>query len=265
MVFHVAIALDDSLALEANTPPSSDDDPTWSGVSLKGGVRLILLADLLVSTTERCVLRNPYAAQLRKDALDFQRPYIAGLYGSEYSIKVFEEYAKEVAPFLTWLSKLFGYSKGWTSTANDVAAKIGDMFRDRVIKHAPQHKFTFESRTFYCSELVIAILGFIGLLPESYAKGRITPSTLFDQLKAGGWTDVSYTYSSDNAIHEWHTEKSRLENIYLNGIGSAQFWRNHYGHEEMLEPIRAFLDRTDKSLVGYIDLLDRLRGVQPSP
>jgi hypothetical protein len=262
---HVAVALDDRLALEASTAPSEDALPTWSGVSLKGGVRLILLPDLLIHATERRVLRSPKATEITKDTLDIKQPYIAGLYGSEFSIKVFKEYAEKVAPLLTGLSDLLGHSQGWTSIPDDVASKVGEDFRTKVLKDSPYYKFAFEARTFYCAELVIAILGIVGLLPERFAKARITPSVLFDELETTGWTDATEKDFSDSAIHGWaESGKVPWQTAYFNGVGCAQFWRNHYAFEEIWKLIEIAFGQAAKRLEGYTDLLNRLRGAPPA-
>jgi hypothetical protein len=257
---HVALALNDRLGLEASTAPSDADEPTWSGVELKEGVRLILLPDLLIPSRDWRVLRNAKASELAKDALEIKQPYISGVYESEYSIEAFQEYAANSASLIAGVSDIFGFGDDWTSAPNDVAAKVGQDFRNRVLRDFPDHEFSFESRNFYCSKLVIAILGVVGLLPDRDVDARVTPSALFDELKGMGWDDVTDGSYPEDQVQGWDaTSKVPWQTDYFDGVGQAQFWSNHEAFDELWRIVEKQFAHADRRIQAYLDLLDDLR------
>jgi hypothetical protein len=263
---HVALALDDQIALETSTPPSKDDPQTWSGAQLKGGVRVIAIPDLLFGSKYWRVLRSAEAAKLPKDAFLIPKPYISGLYGSKYSIKVFENYAREVAPLVAAASDISGHSAGWTSDPTDVAHKIGEEFRKRVLEDFPNHKFIFKERTFYCSDLVRVILSVLEVVPEQDPQARVTPSSFFDQLKGYGWEDATdQDYSNDAVQAMGLALKATVKNHYDFVVGEAQYWSGTHGFDELWSVVEKKKDAIDKKLEGYIHQLNRLSGIPRPP
>jgi len=259
---HVALVLNDRLALEASTAPAAEDK-SWSGVELKEGVRLILLPDLLIDAEKACVLRTPAAATLGPDAFSIQKPHISTAYGSEYSINIFADYVRQTAPVIASIADGLGYSTGWTSLPVDAATQVGNDFRTQVLKTFPQHKFSLEARTYYCSELIVAILGIVGLLPAQYANAKLTPSGLYDALLANGWEVVTQEDYSPEALCSWsESDKTPWQTAYYFGIGEAQFWRNHWSFEEMWGAVEKFLVHTNEALDAWKDKFDRLRGTR---
>jgi hypothetical protein len=262
---HVALALDSHTAFEASTSPSPGDPPTWSGSLLRGGVRFIPLPDLLLGAQFCRVLRSAQATSLHTDALSIPQPYISGLYGSEYSVKVFEDYARDVAPLLSALADSTGLSAGWTSQAADVGHRVGKEFRQRVLNRFPEHKFTFEERTFYCSDLVRAILSVIGLMPKQDPQARVTPSALFDALTADhAWRDVTDTdYSSERIEALRSQSRTPVSAHYDRVLMEAGEWRNRHEFHELWTVVTKQLDRVHGTLDDAFDKLARLSGVKP--
>jgi len=262
---HVALALDAHTAFEASTPPGPDDPPTWSGSLLRGGVRFIPIPDLLLGAQSWRVLRSAKATSLPADVLSIPQPHISGLYGGEYSVDVFEGYARDVAPLLSALADTTGLSAGWTSEPADVGHRVGEEFRQRVLKYFPEHKFTFEQRTFCCSDLVRAILSVIGLMPKQDPQARVTPSALFDALTADhAWSDISdIDYSPERVEALRSQSRTPVSAHYDRVLMEAGEWRNRHEFHEIWPVVAKQLDRVHGTLDDAFDKLARLSGVKP--
>jgi hypothetical protein len=262
---HVALALDSLIAFEASTRPAKDDKPTWSEVSLEGGVRFIPVADLLLGATSWRVLRSSNAESLPSGTFSIPQRYISGLYGSEYSIKVFEDYAREVAPLRLALANITGVSAGWTSDPDDVGHRIGKEFRQRVLKDYPDHKFTFEERTFYCSDLIRVVLSIVGLIPKQHRDARVTPSAFYDVLEAqAGWKDVTDVDFSKVRVDALRSDRRESVSAhYEQALIEAGDWRSRHGFTELWDLVEMTFDRFRTSLDGTTDWLNRISGAPP--
>jgi hypothetical protein len=262
---HVALALDSEIAFEASTGPEADDPPTWSGSLLRGGVRFTPIPDLLLGVASWRVLRSSKALTLASDALAIPQPYISGLYGSKYSIKVFKDYARDVAPLRSALADVFRIGAGWTSDPADVGHRIGEEFRQRVLRDFPEHKFTFEERTFYCSDLVRAILSVIGLMSKQDQHARVTPSTLFDLLKADpAWADVTDVDYSRERVEMWRLgSRTSVSSHYDRILMEAGEWRNRHEFDELWPVVTKQIERVNDTLDGMFHKLTRMSGGKP--
>jgi hypothetical protein len=262
---HVAIALDSQLAMEASTPPGKDDPLPWSGSRLEGGVRLIPIPDLLLGAKRWQVLRSPKAAVLPKDALDIRQLYVSGIHGSKYSIKLFEDYVREAAPFLAFLSDASGLSEGWTSEATDPAHKIGEEFRARVLKDMPRHKFKLQESTYYCSDLVRVLLSKVDLIGQQDRTIRISPSALFDVLKGGGFEDVTeqdYSLAAVNAIPQ-ENQATSVRDHFLATTAQIKFFAGDHGFNDLWDVLDEKVAAFNQSLENTQDKLFRMMGIPP--
>jgi hypothetical protein len=262
---HVAIALDGQLAMEASTPPGKDDPLPWSGSQLEGGIRLIPIPDLLLGAKRWQVLRSPKAAALPKEALEIKQPYVSGIYGSRYSIQLFEDHVREAAPFLAFLSDASGLSEGWTSEATDPAHKIGEEFRARVLKDMPDHKFALEESTYYCSDLVRVLLSRVDLIGEQDRTIRISPSALFDVLKAAGFDDVTeqdYSLAAVRAIPQEHRPIS-VRNHFMATMVQIKFFAGDHGFKDLWDVLEKKVAAFNQSLEDTQHKLFRMMGIPP--
>jgi hypothetical protein len=253
---HAAIVLNDSIALEASTLPDSNDPPTWSRVQLGQGVRLILLPDLLIPAKKRVVLRHPKAAAIPLSEFEMSSPHIAGWYGSEYSIRTLRESAETAAPLLAKIVPPSWFD--WSSPPDDLATKLGldPDFRAKVAQTLPAYQFAFQTRSFFCSQLVVVLLWHAGLLDQRFQFERLTPSGLFDVLHRDNWADVTGTDYGDEALEAW-SRSNRLdwEIRYLQDIGYIQSRRNHYVNAVTVEVLEDMLGNFSEHLDNTIDRL----------
>jgi hypothetical protein len=260
---HVALMLDDGIALETSTQPSANER-TWSGATLGGGVRLITLEDLLLGSQRWRVLRSPGALQLPRNTFDIEREYVSGLYGTQYSVKAFDNPARSAAPLLAWLADTTGQSAGWTSHPEDVASQVGQEFRARVLRDYPDHKFRFHEQTFYCSDLVRVVLSRTEVLPPQDRSVTVTPSALFDQLRNAGWTDVTDSdYAAAAVATMAEGPKSTVKDRYDIAVSRARFFRSDHGFNELWDVVDKSYQRVIGTLEDMQDKLFRIGGVKP--
>lgn len=201
---HVAIVIGDLIALEAMPSDVSDGTATealtgeWSGASLASGVRLLPIADLVVPAmregSDILVLRCPDAPEHILDGMGAAHPAIAAMIGSAYSIELLKEQAKTI--FWPKLVDLADPKLGGRSVPRDLATRVGlDVdLRNFILEKFPGIDIPRAAQTYFCSQLVIAVLKIVGLLPEETATDLTTPTGLCALLTEKGWTDVTKVY-----------------------------------------------------------------------
>ena len=233
---HVAIALSDQIAFEASTPAAEDDPPTWSGVTPEGGARLILLPDLLIPAKRRAILRHPHAATIAQSKFDMSSRHIAGLYGSSYAIQALRESFEEAVPIL---AKLIPASQfDWFAPADRIAEDLrgNPEFKAKILEKLGDGSFASVNHSFFCSQFVMKILGYLGLFDENEADRNITPCALYDRLITQEWIDVTGTDYPDEVIGNWvPRSKSDWQTTYTSALASIKFWRAKYPESAALE------------------------------
>jgi hypothetical protein len=268
---HVAVALDHEIALETSTAPAPGDAPTWSGSVLTGGVRIIAMQDLFAGSRTWRVLRSPQAAALPEDTFAVEKPYVSGVYGSQYSIQAFEEYVRSIDPLLALFSDATGMSGGWTSEATDAAHQIGEAFRERVLRDFPDHQFALTESTYYCSDLVRVVLSSVGLIPAQDRRVRITPSALFDLFLTYGFADVTereFSPESVAALLESGRDEAKMRHDFA--AGHARFWSGKHGFKDLWDVVEKehakvldYLDEKQNKLFGLMGIGDKNGGREP--
>jgi hypothetical protein len=207
---HVAIAISSLLALEA--VPSDPEDMrgqtavlkdtvaigTWTGSELRGGVRLIPIADVVVPAMrggkEMIVLRT---LDVNEEALSKFTPFnpeVLRMLGSQYSIDLLRDKAGARVPKA--LIDFFGSKFDWTSAPIDLSTRIGvdREFRKRVEERLLDYSLPDAARTYFCSQAVIKCLKIAELVPNDLATDLTTPSGLYRLLVDRKWLDVSVFY-----------------------------------------------------------------------
>lgn len=210
---HVSIVVNETCVLEATTAEDArDGDPpggwgAWTGVELEAGVRVSPVIDSLVPAylkgTNLAVLRRVDSTVAMRDALNVQTPQIAGIVGQAYALTALRESAEAYLPAIV-TKALADNVFDWTSAPADIATMMGAdaAFRERVRAVFPDYSLGFESRTYFCSELVAELLTLSGLAEIPVSEKSITPIGLFSLLtgSASGWTDVTETDYGRNAV-----------------------------------------------------------------
>lgn len=207
---HVAIVISNLLALEA-VPSDPDDmqsriatlrDTTaigkWTGSELRGGVRLIPIADLVVPIMhdefEFVALRTlDVGDELVSNFTPFHRDVLPML-GSQYSIELLRQKTEARIP-----KALHRYLKSkfdWSSIPNDLATRIDidPDLRTRIEKSLPDFSLPDAARTFFCSQAVIRCLRLSGIMPSDWGTDLVTPTGLYRLLVDHKWVDVSVLY-----------------------------------------------------------------------
>lgn len=263
---HVAVALDDRLAIEATTAPEADD-AWWSGIPQEAGVRLVTLPDLFLPTTQRSVLRRPAHLSWPAGALD---PTVAPLlewYGSRYALDELQQTAVDTQSVGTRALQLLGMDfSTWTSHASDLATRMGvdDSLRQRVADQCPSVCLP-ESRTFYCSQLAGDLLTHAGLAASDVVR-TLTPTGLHHTLQRLGWRDVTEECCGESQLAAWREGRTTpWEMAYYDQrqfIAMAQTGLSNElairALKDHFKSVRDFLDETQRDL-------DRMRGDGPPP
>ena len=243
---HVAVALSDSMAIEA-TVLSSASSAAWTGAKLENGVRLQLIPDLLTESQHWRVLRHPGATPTAAQ-LDVDSPDIAVLVGSGYSTAPLIAAAKQTGGVLAQLVPQGRFD--WNAPPDAIACCLRD--DPQLCKDLTAHlsATTISSLTddYFCSQLVGYLLARVGLLDS--CPGVITPCELYDQLRHGEWADVSESDYEVPTASWWRgTLKKEWEIRYLNILGVTKFRRQHVATMGLLgvagDKTLAFRDRLD--------------------
>jgi hypothetical protein len=268
---HVAIALDDSVALEASTAPEPDET-SWSGIALEEGVRLILLPDLMIPAPDRAVLRHPRGVEVSPAAFDLSSPFMAGLYGSQYSIAALKRSAEQqLGPVLHHLKSESWFD--WSSTPADLATKMGldATFRQKIHQTLPSFTFGFQSRTFFCSELVAVLLTHVGLMHVGPNVSTLTPSGLFAYLQNVGrtpqerWVDVTASDYSDAFIKRWSdVMQSTWEAAYSERLAALRAGQYHHAAGETRVAATAMVEKISTALSEYNEKRKALEALEHS-
>ena len=218
---HVAVTITDILAIEGVPVDPKDligKSPTiantvkigeWTGSELRGGVRLIPIADLVIPTMMRggdvIALRTLDADEGELSKFSPYHDGVLRMLGSQYSIDILKDRARSILP--TKLLSLVGHKFNWTSKAMDLASMvdIDPELRRRVEEHLPNYSLPEAARTYFCSQLVAKCLEFAGLIPENTATPSTTPSGLYRILLDRKWIDVTTFYNwerdADRYLH----------------------------------------------------------------
>jgi hypothetical protein len=215
---HVAIALDNFHAFEA-MPESKDKKSVrsdgrlkqvarWSGVKLEFGARLVPLPDIFIPNRSRLtVLRAPETVELSEQAFEITSPFISSLVGSEYSIEALRNSAERILRIVSpYIIRVL--AKG-SSAPHDLAHEVAIDEELKARMTVPSYAFPFESRTFFCSQLVIDVLkkanqSFTDQLPE-----KTTPTGLYRLLRKLGWKDVTESDYGASSIQNYNRSTRR--------------------------------------------------------
>jgi hypothetical protein len=235
---HVAVALDDMLALEAMPDPAPGHSNSisfmfpdsvakgeWTEAELRGGVRLIPIPDLVIpamrSGATLIVLRSgDTAARSSLTATDLA---ILRRLGSEYSLDDLK--AKAERRFGERITRAVSSRIHLTSSAADLATHINvdDALRKQIEVMFPDYIPPDEARSFFCSQVVIPCLTQAGILTVDTATELTTPTGLYQLLSDRNWLDVSALYHCAPEV-ERYFDRSALEHwiSYMMNLGIAQ-------------------------------------------
>lgn len=211
---HVAIAVNDGMALEAVPAPIEGDDiisrvaalkeakdritrTPWSDVELDFGVRPFPIEEICVGSLkpgcDLAVLRSETNTSQAAKVLDLQTPLILALIGSEYSIDPLHKSME--AEINRAQAALLKIGPEWTSRAADLKSRL-DLFEAdwvQLDKWAPDALPDYETRPYFCSQLLPMLLERAGLVAKGSTAPNVTPTGLFKALAFQGWKDVTAT------------------------------------------------------------------------
>jgi hypothetical protein len=195
---HVAIVIDGLLALEAMPAPNPEhregrvfelphtvEVGKWSGAELRGGVRLIPIADLVVPVMapggELVALRSADANMATQSTVTPLRSEIVRALGSQYSLQVLKDKAETDFPMLT---RLFGRWINLSSWPSDFATRVGveTSLRESLEARFPDFVLHEAARTYFCSQFVLHYLRITGLCEPDTGTETATPSGLHQLL-----------------------------------------------------------------------------------
>jgi hypothetical protein len=267
---HVAIVIDRILALEAVPAPDPKDLDKqlvrlphtvevgkWSRAELRGGVRLIPIADLVVPamhpSAELVVLRSPDVDTAARSNLTPLHPTILRLLGSQYSIDALKEKAKTV--FAGRLAKFIGAKVDWTSFPIDLATRIDidDALREQTEGMFPDYALPDLARTYFCSRLILACLRIAELLPANVATEMTTPTGLYQLLTDREWTDVSTHYRcTPDTEHYLHRSPLAHAASYTSTLALTDLAIKSDALTLQVEFIESAMDRMNRGLLDVL-------------
>ena len=274
---HVAIAMNDGMAVEAVPAPLEGDDiisrivalkeakdkitrTPWSDVELDFGVRPFPIEEICVGSLnpgcDLAVLRSEANTSEAAKFLDLQSPFILALIGSEYSIDPLHKSMEgEIHRAQAALLKI---GPEWTSRAADLKSRLNLSEAEWKLldKWAPDALPDCETRPYFCSQLVPMLLERAGLLANGSTAPNVTPTGLFKALAFLGWKDVTVTdYDRTAALH--------LRDDTLAAASCAQsftFWKVMIAMERR----RLALNPIPAAVGGALqEVRDRLDGLTP--
>lgn len=205
---HVGMVLDGKVVIEANPtyyPKREEPEPTVTGASLGHGVRLRAIPDLLLGTSKWVVLRKKQLTEEQRKRIHISDLYIATIFGSGYELKTIKEGARRLKFVARHLPDRF-FRKA-VAAPDEISEKLRDDpdFRRKLEKHLPQGKVASSESDYFCSQLIANILQQIKLAQN--LPGLISPSGLYDRLRANAWDDVTETaYCGNNFMPLASTE-----------------------------------------------------------
>ncbi|WP_160107276.1 hypothetical protein [Pseudomonas izuensis] len=283
---HVAVAINDTIALEAVPAPiasasllattaskiapkmHAEDAPTkshWSKVDLDFGVRLIPIGDILVGAMEKksplLVLRSGLDTTESAKRLDILSPYILATIGCAYSI---DELQQSMENNLNPLQKLISSNlPNLMSSASDLYTMMNLTPEHLAFldEWAPDALPEYQLRSYYCSQLVQKILDHAMLTSESDIPTKITPSGLYKALTDLGWRDVTETDYSRGCIQHLNNNNSARSNAarkFHNFKHQYQAAVNHKAIELTVTTISKSMDKSKHSLGNTQFQLDKL-------
>jgi hypothetical protein len=205
---HVSIVIDDRFALEAVPLDDYGAVGEFSGATLRGGVRIIPVLDLVVPLWQRgssfIVLRHRNASHAAS-AFRLDSRSVLELLGSEYSLNGLRDAAEtklRVLPqrALDWLRQSFNWS---SPPSNLGAALIDDQTRRSLERTIPGYTFPFKNCSYFCSKLAAEVVSTGGLAAFTDSLDRITPTGLYVRLAGSpDWSDATDSAYSDAGLRE---------------------------------------------------------------
>ena len=169
----------------------------WSDVELDFGVRPFPIEEICVGSLKQgcdlAVLRAEMNTAQATKTLDLQTPLILALIGSEYSIDPLHKSMEgEINRAHAALLKI---GPEWTSRAADLKSRLDLSEADwaQLDRWAPEALPGYETRPYFCSQLVPMLLERAGLLTQGSTAPNVTPTGLFKALAFLGWKDVTAT------------------------------------------------------------------------
>ena len=274
---HVALAVNDFMALEAVPKPTEPDgvidkalskwtagvcDPLrtcWSNIELDFGVRPIPIQDIVVGSLKEggnlSVLRSTADVSAAEKLLDLTTREILGQMGSAYDLDPLHK-SMETALSKAQLA-LVRAAPIWAAPAADLNTLIGLSAEQRaqLDRWAPGALPDYETRSFFCSQLVPHLLRHAGLLRPGATAANITPSGLYQALLELSWRDVSDADFSPEAARQLLHNSAAASTC-----GSHfMFWRAHIAQRrEMLG-----LGATGSAIGGALsEMNEMLRNIQ---
>ena len=224
---HVAVVIDSLLALEA--VPAPDSSPSfelpgavelsaWTKSELRGGVRLIPIADLIIPQLEKGTLAVVRAAIPPCETFSLSHPVVLALMGSSYSIENLKTSA--LAWFPRTIADALSNKVNWTSRASDLAAlaDLSPELRENIAARFPNYALPAATRTYFCSQLVITCLELAGMLSPDKTTELTTPTGLYQLLESNDWTDVTKLYASADREAYLGMQRSSIRGSYYSRL-----------------------------------------------
>lgn len=267
---HVAVVISNLLALEA--VPSNPKDMRgqtatlkdtiaigeWTGVELRGGVRLIPLADLVVPAMQRSeelmVLRSLDADEEALSTFSPHHPVVLRMLGSRYSI---DELREQV---VTWGPKnvmsFLASSMDWTSAPTDLATRVSldPELRKSIEERFPHYSLFEVARTYFCSQAVIRCLRIVGLIPDDFATELTTPTGLYRLLTDRKWADVSALYKCAPDVRQY---LGRTPSMHSNSYSSTLILTGFGIRKDVLGLELGFIKSSMEAITRLCDDIER--------
>jgi len=239
----------------------------WSDVPLEFGFRAIPIADLAIGAmmkrAEFAVLRN-LRAPPPYELFELLAPEIVGRMGSQYSIEALRDSMEahlrnadgllvRTIPFAlklrVWLASSF---PTWTSKAGDVKSLAGFSREDEKAfnEWVPNAFPNYESRAYYCSQLVPCLLQEASLLSTDLIYNDITPSGLHRSLSGLGWTDVTASDYSPELVEALRLDRhaaKRCGQTYLDWKVEHKFTLDLMARRILVKTLEEGMDRANAS------------------
>jgi hypothetical protein len=260
---HVAIAIDDSFALEAMPAPKQvvESKPNevaeqtigaWTEVRLESGVRIVPLPDILVPSWRHCtqllVLRSPTPLP-EVGIFDLGSKEFLALIGSAYSVEPLKIAAEKA--FSKIITNWIASKKSLSSPANNLAAKLGlkKEFLAKLAQELPNYEPLRELEPFFCSQLVLHVLTEAGAINTETPANAITPTGLYNLLSQLGWTEVTASDYSGKAISALATQSpTSYQAHYLTTRATIGVGRQLLGDTEHVKLMNALIKKSQNTL-----------------
>jgi hypothetical protein len=264
---HVGMVVDGKVVIEANPTyhpkREGEEEPAVTGASLGHGVRLRAIPDLLSGTRKWVALRKKKITEEQRKRIDTSDQYIATIFGSGYELRTIKKSARRFKLVARHLPDRF-FRKA-VAAPDEISQKLRDdpEFRRKLEKHLPQGKVASSESDYFCSQLIGNILQQVGLAQN--LPGLISPSGLYDRLRADGWDDVSETaYCGDDFMPWAGKELDEWKIAHDLAVSMAAQFRNLVFIGGGNAVAKETMDGFAKSLDDRIDRLNRLAGAEPS-